>query len=99
MTTSDAQECVTKVCTKCGKQKPKKLFKTQSQRKDGISSICKECCAASDRKYRPPAHGLIVPRRKANADSERQRMVVKYGYAVVEAMEQTPSENVFGLEY
>lgn len=46
MTTSDAQECVTKVCSKCGKEKTEAEFYKRNDRSNtGLSSRCKSCYA------------------------------------------------------
>lgn len=43
MTTSDAQECVTKVCTKCGEKKALDEFYKAKDRPLGVQSQCKQC--------------------------------------------------------
>ena len=41
-----------KICTKCGQTKSYSCFSKNCNRKDGLSSICKECDKLSSQKYR-----------------------------------------------
>ena len=42
----------TKVCTKCGKEKPLSEFHKRKESKDGYKSRCKECIKEIDHEYR-----------------------------------------------
>lgn len=86
-----------KRCTTCGKEKPEAEFAKDKRNKDGLDSRCKKCGVARKNKYQPLVVGRVQPRRKTIADTKRQRLIVKYGLAVVEAMDATDrGEGGFG---
>ncbi len=76
-----------KRCTKCGEEKQENEFEADNRRPDGRGSRCKKCATAIHKKYRPPVAGVTQPRRKTRKDTLRQEQIVKYGIAVVEAMD------------
>lgn len=47
----------TKVCTKCGKEKPLSQFNRHKRASDGVRSCCKECKRELDRIYRTTEEG------------------------------------------
>lgn len=76
-----------KKCTKCLKEKPLAEFEAKKQTSTGYGSRCKKCATAIHKKYRPPVAGITKPRKQSIKDTWRQEQIVKYGIAVVEAME------------
>jgi hypothetical protein len=78
-----------KRCTTCGKEKLEAEFAKDKRKKDGLDTRCKKCAIARKNKYQPLVVGRVQPRRKTISDTKRQNMIVKYGLAVVEAMEAT----------
>lgn len=76
-----------KKCTKCGQEKPLEEFEANKQTSTGYGARCKKCATAIHKKYRPQVAGITQPRRKSIKDTLRQEQIVKYGIAVVEAME------------
>lgn len=51
MKISDAQECVTKTCTKCGETKSINDFFRDKSKRDGLYSQCKACCYEKNKAY------------------------------------------------
>lgn len=47
----------TKVCTKCGKEKPRSHFYKAKGTSDGLRYWCKECCSEASRIYRSTGEG------------------------------------------
>ena len=43
-------ETITKICCNCGQEKPIDEFVKDNRRKDGHSTLCKECKRARDKK-------------------------------------------------
>lgn len=58
---------MTKLCSKCGKQKPKIEFGKDSQKRDGLLSSCKSCRNSAAMKY-----------REKNIENERARVATWY---------------------
>jgi NAD-dependent SIR2 family protein deacetylase len=78
-----------KRCTACAEEKPESDFAKDKRRKDGLDSRCKKCGTSRTRKYQPLVHDQIQPRTKSISNTKRQNLIVKYGIAVVEAMEDS----------
>ena len=78
-----------KRCTKCNRDLPVSRFYQNAAAKDGLSWNCKSCLGAMNHAVYEKKLGL--GRGKATAKTKRQNKVVKYGEAIVEAMEQENS--------
>lgn len=52
----------TKVCRKCGDEKPRAEFPPHNVNKDGLQSRCRECCNGALRQYRSTAPGRKTTR-------------------------------------
>lgn len=48
---TDADECVTKYCSKCCQRLPRDAFNRSSRSHDGLQGYCRECNRAACRKY------------------------------------------------
>lgn len=79
-----------KTCKCCGKEKELHEFVKEKRNKDGRGANCKKCQSKiSNAKYYPLVRGFVVPRAVMVKENRRTSMIVKYGIAVVEAMEDT----------
>lgn len=76
-----------KKCSRCGEEKPIEDFPRDKSRKDGLFVYCRKCVSANSRKYHPVVTGCRKPRSVVMKAKSRQDMIVKYGIAVVEAMD------------
>lgn len=79
-----------KKCSCCGEEKPKELFGNDKTHKGGLRSSCRACTNMERRARYKPTLGIRKPRKIAWAALKRQRDIVRYGLAVVEALEATP---------
>lgn len=70
MTTSDAQECVTKVCTKCGEIKPIEYFSKGKKQK--FTSVCKKCAAKKAKEFRQKNSGYHAYSKEKRREYARQ---------------------------
>ena len=63
----------TKVCSRCGKEKPVSEFYRRSASKDGLNPACKECvkAATAERHRKRRAAEVIEKAREADARKER----------------------------
>lgn len=75
----------TKVCSKCGKEKPVSEFYRRTASKDGLNASCKECTkkAAAERRERQRKSMVLEDARRADAQKRRnlQRL---YGISLEE---------------
>lgn len=47
-----------KVCSKCGEEKPVTEFSSSAPNKDGYNSWCKQCCRDSSKRWRETSSGI-----------------------------------------
>lgn len=83
----------TKYCPKCKTEKERVEFYVSRNTKDGLYGWCK-CCSKAHNKANYLANGkpnkttdVAKPKRVVLKERYRQNLIVKYGLAVVEAME------------
>lgn len=80
-----------KTCRLCGMTGDLDKFEKDKVSKDGRSTRCKECARKKQKKYNAKSSvtGERRTRAKARKESSRQELIVRYGLAVVEAMESS----------
>lgn len=71
---------MTKICTKCKKEKPKDCFSKQTKEKDGLYGQCKSCVSSYHKQYyenlkinQPEKYAIMEDRKKINMRIWRQR--------------------------
>lgn len=62
----------TKVCNKCGKEKPISEFSRNSRKKDGLQTACKECMAEYNRLHYQRNKEIYSAKAKENVQNIRE---------------------------
>ena len=72
-------DSTTKVCTRCGRMRPRSMFHRHPVRKDGLHPRCKDCRNAAGREYRrrPGIQARERTRRRAPGFKAAQRAYMR----------------------
>ena len=62
----------TKVCNKCGKEKPISEFSKNSRKRDGLQTACKECMAEYNRLHYQKNKEIYSAKAKENVQNIRE---------------------------
>ena len=63
-----------KICSKCGIEKEKSEFSKDKGKKDGLSTICKQCCNVYNAQYRKAHKNELAGKNKQWCEAHKERV-------------------------
>jgi hypothetical protein len=85
-----------KTCTRCNIEQDDSDFTKHPKTRDGLNCWCKTCVSELNRRRYKPTYGNYLASGEAKKRTIHQNIVVQYGEAVAEVLDDVPA--VFEIE-